>query len=140
MTSPVSIFLRDLRLQVGITQLDLAHSIGYEQGYVSAIELGLKSPSKEFLEKLATELQLGDKDLLALDQALKASKKRFLLPPSASIRTYQFCNDLWDQIERLHPAVLDAMHVILKVQEQVTERPRLQATRLRRRNKQEAPM
>ena len=123
-----------------MTQLDLAHSIGYEQGYVSAIELGLKTPSKEFLAKLTTGLKLGDKSRLALEQALRASKKRFSLPPDASTQTYRFCNDLWDKIERLHPAVLDAMHVMLKVEDHVAERPRFQATRLRRRTKQEAPM
>ena len=58
MSSPVSIFLRDLRLQVGMTQLDLAHSIGYEQAYVSSIELGTKSPSHEFLAKLVIVMLL----------------------------------------------------------------------------------
>lgn len=140
MTSPVSIYLRDLRLQAGMTQLDLAHSIGYEQGYVSAIELGLKSPSKEFLAKLAAGLNLCDIDQLALEQALKASNKRFLLPPDASMQTYRFCNDLWDKMERLHPAVLDAMHLMLKVEDRVAERARFQTTRLRRRTKPEVPM
>lgn len=140
MTSPVSIFLRDIRLQVGMTQADLARSLGYEQRYVSAMELGIKIPSKEFLAKLKTELKLDDKDRLALDQALKASNKRFVLPPDVSTATYRFCNELWDKIERLHPAVLDAMHSMLKVEDQVAERPRFQATRLRRRHKQEAPM
>lgn len=140
MTSPISIFLRNLRLQVGMTQLDLAHSIGYEQAYVSSIELGSKSPSKEFLAKLMDELKLGEKDRLALELALKASKRRFTLPPEASTKTYRFCNDLWDKIERLHPAVLDAMHVLLKVEDQVTERPRYQPTRLRRRSNREAQM
>lgn len=140
MTSPVSIFLRNLRLKVGKTQLELAHSIGYEQGYFSALELGIKSPSKEFLAKLTTELSLDDKDRLALAQALKASNKRFTLHPDASTETYEFCNDLWEKIERLHPAVLNAMHSMLKVEDQVAERPRMRATRMRRRDKLEAPM
>lgn len=123
-----------------MTQLDLAHSIGYEQAHVSSIELGSKSPSKEFLAKLVAELKLGGKDRQGLELALKASKRRFVLPPEASTETYRFCSDLWDKIERLHPAVLDAMHVLLKVEDQVTERPRYQPTRLRRRSKQEAPM
>lgn len=140
MTSPVSLFLRDLRLQVGITQLDLAHSIGCEQGYVSAIELGIKSPSKEFLAKLVTGLNLCDKDQLSLERALKASRKRYLMPPDASMQTYWFCSDLWDKMDRLHPALLDAMHLMLKVEDRVAEGPRFQTTRLRRRTKPEAPM
>jgi transcriptional regulator with XRE-family HTH domain len=133
-------FLRNLRLQVGMTQLDLARSLGYEQGYVSAIELGLKSPSKEFLVKLATGLKLSEKDLLALEIALRASKRRFVLPVDVSTKTFHFCSDLWDQIERLHPALLEALHQMLKVGSQVAERPHSQVTRLRRRTKQEIKM
>lgn len=140
MFSPISIYLRDLRLRIGMTQLDLAHSIGYEQAYVSSIELGSKSPSNEFLAKLVAELKLGAKDRQGLELALKASRRRYVLPPEVSTETYSFCSDLWDKIERLHPAVLDAMHLLLKVEDQVTERPRYQPTRLRRRSKQEAPM
>ena len=140
MTSPVSIYLRDLRLQVGMTQLDLARSIGYEQAYVSSIELGTKSPSKEFLAKLVVVMKLSDEDRQNLELALKGSKRRFTLPPESSTSTYKFCNELWDKLDRLHPALLDAMHVMLLVEDQVAERPRYQPTRLRRRSKQEAPM
>lgn len=140
MSSPVSIYLRDLRLQAGMTQLDLAHSIGYEQAYVSSIELGTKSPSQEFLDKLVVVMKLNVHDCQKLALALKASRRRFVLPPESSTKTYKFCNDLWDKLERLHPALLDAMHVMLLVEDQVAERPRYQPTRLRRRSKQEAPM
>lgn len=140
MSSPISIYLRDLRLQAGMTQLDLAHSIGYEQAYVSAIELGTKSPSREFLNKLAVVMKLGIDDSQKLELALKASRRRFVLPPESSTKTYRFCNDLWDKLERLHPALLDAMHVILNVDDQVAERPGYQPSRLKRRVKQETPM
>lgn len=140
MSSPISIHLRDLRLRVGMTQMDLAHSIGYEQAYVSSIELGTKSPSKEFLAKLVGVIALGVEDQQKLELALQASKRRFVLPPDASTRTYQFCNDLWNKLERLHPALLEAMHVMLDVEDRVAERPRYQPTRLKRRTKQEAPM
>jgi transcriptional regulator with XRE-family HTH domain len=123
-----------------MTQLDLAHSIGYEQAYVSAIELGTKSPSQEFLNKLAVVMKLGVDDSQKLELALKASRRRFVLPPESSTKTYRFCNDLWDKLERLHPALLDAMHVILNVDDQVAERPRYQPSRLKRRGKQETPM
>jgi len=140
MSSPVSIFLRDLRLRVGLTQRDLAHSIGYEQRYVSAMELGIKNPSAEFLINLMAKLKLDDAEKSALNVALKASNRRFSLPPDVSTATYSFCNDLWEKIERLHPAVLDAMHSMLKVEEQVAERHRVPATRLRRRDIKDAPM
>ncbi len=140
MSSPVSTHLRDLRLQVGMTQLDLAHSIGYEQAYVSSIELGLKSPSPEFLFNLVAVLKLSMEEREKLELALKASRRRFILPPDSSAKTYVFLNELWDKIDRLHPALLDAMHAMLKVEEQIAERPRCQPTRLRRQSKQEVPM
>lgn len=123
-----------------MTQLDLAHSIGYEQAYVSGIELGTKNPSDEFLDKLMAVTELSERERQELDLALKSSKRRFTLPPEASTKTYQFCNDLWDRLERLHPALLDAMHVMLNTGDQVAERPRHQPTRLRRRTKQEPQM
>lgn len=140
MSSPISTYLRDLRLRVGVTQLNLAHSIGYEQAYVSSIELGLKSPSPEFLSKLVAVLKLSLEDRENMEMAVKASRRRFILPPDSSAKTYVFFNELWDKLDRLHPALLDAMHVMLKVEEQVAERPRYQPTRLRRRSKQEVPM
>jgi transcriptional regulator with XRE-family HTH domain len=141
MTSPVSIFLRNLRLRAGLTQLDLAHMIGYEQAYVSSIELGTKSPSKEFLSKLTAAMALSDGDRQALEQALKISNRRFTLPSEASTDAFRFCNDLWEKIERLHPSVLTAMQLMLAVEDQITQRPHCQPTRLRRRNSNmEAPM
>lgn len=62
MTSPIFFFLRELRLYSGLNQLQLARLLGYEQGYMSAIELGMKSPSNEFLAKLVTAMELSEKD------------------------------------------------------------------------------
>lgn len=138
--SPLSIYIRDLRLRFGMTQMDLARLMSSEQRYISAVELGIKSPSQEFLARLVTELKLSDADRQLLEEAQSASNRRFSLPPEVSTATYRFCNDLWKKIERLHPAVLDSMHSMLKVEEQVAERPRIQATRLRRRDKKETPM
>lgn len=121
-----------------MTQLDLARSIGYEQAYVSSIELGTKSPSEEFLEKLVASMDFSERDRQELDQAMRTSKRKFTLPPDVSTQTFEFCTDLWDRVDRLHPALLDAMHVMLKTGDQVAERPRNQPTRLRRRTKQES--
>jgi transcriptional regulator with XRE-family HTH domain len=140
MPAPVSLFLRDLRLQLGLTQQDLAHSLGYEQTYVSSLELGLRGPSTEFLEKLVVAAGLGREDQLVLKEALRTSNRRFLLSPDASTKTYRFCNDLWNRLETIHPALLEALHLMLNVQDQVTARPRLQPTRLKRRGLQETPM
>ncbi|WP_310317448.1 helix-turn-helix domain-containing protein [Paraburkholderia terricola] len=52
MSTPFAVFLRGLRLRSALSQTDLAKKLGYEQAYVSALELGTKPPSTEFLERL----------------------------------------------------------------------------------------
>lgn len=141
MPSPVSIFLRDFRLRVGMTQLDLAHDMGYEQAYVSALELGIRSPSQEFLAVLVTKLEMNEQDRNELEVAIADSRRRFVLTPEASTKTFRFCNALWERLDRLHPAVVDAMHNMLIVADQVSERPVCQPTRLKRRIlKRDVPM
>lgn len=140
MTSPVSIFLRNTRLRAGLTQRQLADLIGYEQGYVSATELGLKSPSNEFLAALVTQLKLNAKSQEELTVALKSSRRRFTLPPEVSTETYLFCNDLWEKIERLHPTLLSTIHNMIKMDDLIVERPQSQPTRIRRHHKTEAAM
>lgn len=140
MASPISIFLRELRLRSGLTQLQLARLLGYEQGYMSAIELGTKSPSSEFLRRLASAMELSEMDRREMDLALKQSRRRFTLPVDASTQSYLFCNELWDKIERLYPAQLQAMNALLKMDDQMAERPRYQPSRIRRRSKVETTM
>ncbi len=140
MTSPVSIFLRNMRLRAGLTQRQLADLVGYEQGYVSAIELGIKSPSNEFLKALVNKLQFNANSQQELAEALKSSRRRFTLPPEVSTETYVFCNDLWEKIERLHPTLLSTIHNMIKMDDLIVERPVRQPTRIRRNQKPEVAM
>lgn len=140
MTSPVSIFLRNTRLRAGLTQRQLADQVGYEQGYVSAIELGLKSPSSEYLAALVAALKLSTKSQDELAAALKSSRRRFTLPPEVSTETYLFCNELWEKIERLHPTLLSTIHNMIRMDDLIVERPLAQPTRIRRQPKREAAM
>ena len=50
--SPFSHFLHELRLQHQIRQSELAELLGYEQSYISALEVGIKGPpTDEFVRK-----------------------------------------------------------------------------------------
>jgi len=140
MTSPISIFLRNFRVQTGLTQLELAALISYEQGYVSAIELGLKAPSLQYLERITKALKMGARDLAELETAMQQSKRRFVLPSEVPTSTYKFCNALWEKIEVIHPAVIDAMYQMLKVEEEIASKPRLTRIRIHRKQKTEATM
>ena len=127
-------------MQAGLKQLELASLMGYEQAYVSAIELGLKAPSREFLERIAKALKLGERDQAELELAEQQSKRRFVLPSEVPTSTYKFCNALWDRIDVIHPAVIDAMYQMLRVEDEIADKPRFKATRVRRKQKAEAPM
>lgn len=41
--SPFSHFLHELRMRYDIRQVELAETMGYEQSYISALEVGIKA-------------------------------------------------------------------------------------------------
>lgn len=139
-SSPFSIILRNVRLRASLTQLQLARSLGYEQGYLSALELGIKTPRDEFLAKLVSNLNLDGKSLAELELAVKRSRRRYTLPPEVSTETYVFCSDLWDKIDRLHPNLLQALQQMISMDSMVLDQPQIQPTRFRRARKAEAAM
>lgn len=133
MSSPFAVFLRDLRLRNSLRQHELAEVLGYEQAYVSALELGTKGASKEFLGALTERMSLGDKDLVALGQAVSQSGRRFVLPAEVPTDTYRFCHELWAKIEDLHPAVIQAMRELVTLEDAMSDQPRSPLYRRRHR-------
>jgi hypothetical protein len=114
--------------------------MGYEQAYLSAIELGLKTPSEEYMRKFKNALALGESDLDDLESALLQSRRRFVLPPQVPPATYRFCNALWAKIEEIHPAVIEAMLQMLRADEAVQPLATRQTTRLCCTHRSETPM
>ena len=102
MSSPFAVFLKNLRVRTGQRQYEFANLLGYEQAYISSIELGLKGPSQELLNKLHLKLVLSEPDLAAMHEAASQSKRRFILPIEVPIETYQLCNELWAKIDQLY--------------------------------------
>lgn len=135
MTSPISIFLKALRLRTGLTQLEQAQLMGYEQAYVSAIESGIKSPGDAFLTKVVGILKINEHDQMTMALAMKQSKRRFTLSSDSSTEIYLLVNALWDKIDLLYPAQIQAISELLKLDEQMAERPRYQPTRIRKNRK-----
>lgn len=57
--NPFACLLHTIRMQRGIRQTELSDLIGYEQTYISALEIGKKGPpTPEFVERLITALDL----------------------------------------------------------------------------------
>lgn len=126
MSSPFAVFLRDLRLRNNIRQRELAAQLGYEQAYISALELGMRTPSKELLKVLVEKMPMSGKDQAALQQAICKSGRRFVLPAEVPTDTYRFCHELWAKIEDLHPAVIQAMRDLLRLEDEISDQPRCQ--------------
>lgn len=135
MSSPFSIKLRSARLQAGKTQANLAHDMGFEQAYFSAVELGTRKPSSDFFEKLVMTLQLNEVEKDGLKQALLESNRRFVLPVDVTTETYVFCNALWKKIDKLHPAHLYALHQVLDLDHQLAISKRFTPDRIARKDK-----
>lgn len=140
MTRPIALFLREMRLRSSKTQKEFAHELGFEQAEISAFELGTRKPTDALLSRLDDLVGLSAEEKVEMRDALEASEHRITLPVDASTEIYQFFNALRRKIDRLHPAVLDAMFSILMIEEQITNRIRPPPKRLRRRQHKEAPM
>jgi transcriptional regulator with XRE-family HTH domain len=59
--------LKDLRLQRGMTQTDLALAAGLSVGFIRAMEQAVHAPSFESLEALANALEIEARDLFDFD-------------------------------------------------------------------------
>lgn len=87
--SPFARQLHELRLRHGIRQNELAELIGYDQTYISALEVGLKGPpTPEFVDKVVATLPLTPAEQEELRTAAKASDRKLVLDPDAHPDVY----------------------------------------------------
>lgn len=122
--SPLSILFRELRDFTGLRQAELAERLGYEQSYVSALEIGTKGPpTREFVEKLIVALDLDAAWQVRLWDALDASQRKIILPTGASEGVFRLCNELRLQINELHPTQIELMRLALRLPRSLPEFP-----------------
>ncbi len=120
--SPFSKLLGDLRKSRGFRQNKFAELIGYEQSYISALELGTKgSPSSDFIAKLNEVLDLNAKEQEQVENALARSTRKFILPTNASASLYEFCYALNQTAIRMKPKQLEMMTTILRLIDEPVE-------------------
>lgn len=114
--SPFAFALRNLRLKLDIRQAELARMAGYEQSYLSGIELGSKGPpTHEFVERLIKVLDLPATEANHLRKAREASERKFEIPTDAPEETYLLCNTLHTRLGQLHPLQRQAILNILQL-------------------------
>lgn len=138
--SPFSQLLHDLRVRQGLRQAELADRIGYEQSYISALEVGLKGPPTiEFLDRVANAMSLTDEERHQLWVAAQASQRKLVIDPDAPPDIYWLLNDLRSEVDRLTPAQVRMIREVIAMRSAMGE-SREPVRRLKRRRKEEAPM
>lgn len=138
--SPFSESLHSLRVRHGLRQVELAKLIGYEQSYISALEVGLKGPpTDEFLERVSVALALSEAEQEGLRAAAMASQRKLAIEPDAPADIYWLLRDLRDEIEHLTPAQVRMIREVLALRGTLHE-TREPVRRLKRRTTSEAPM
>ena len=114
--SPFSTVFRELRIFCELRQAEFASQLGYEQSYISAIELGTKGPpSIDFVERLVQRLQLDEHWKKRLLEALDESQRKIMLPNEAPDELYRMFNELRRQIGALHPAQVELIRMALRM-------------------------
>lgn len=138
--SPFSESLHSLRVRHGLRQVELAELIGYEQSYISALEVGLKGPpTDEFLERVSVALALSEAEQEGLRVAALASQRKLAIEPDAPADIYWLLRDLRNEIAHLTPAQVRMIREVIALRGTLHE-TREPVRRLKRRNTLEAPM
>lgn len=138
--SPFSKFLHDLRVRHGLRQADLAERIGYEQSYISALEVGLKGPpNDEFMDRLAAALSLSEIEQRELRVAANASQRKLVIDADASPEAFWLLTALREGMSRFSPAKMRAIQAVVSMPD-VVDSAQQPMRRVRRRLKEGVPM
>jgi transcriptional regulator with XRE-family HTH domain len=138
--SPFSLFLHDLRIRHGLRQAELAELIGYEQSYISALEVGLKGPpTDEFVERLTKVTHLSEVERQEIRAAVQASQRKLVINPDAPPDIYWLLNDLRSEVDRLTSSQVRLIREVIAMRGAMSE-TREPVRRLKRRRKEEAAM
>lgn len=139
--SPFSQYLHDLRMRRRLRQADLAELLGYEQSYISALEVGLKGPpTSEFLDRLTDALALSGPEQHELRAVSHASHRKLVIEPDAPPDIYWLLTDLRDAVNRLSPSQVRIIREVLVMPSKSLEERAEPVRRLKRRRKEEATM
>jgi transcriptional regulator with XRE-family HTH domain len=114
--SPSAYQLKTLRTGRGLRQSELAEMVGYEQSYLSALELGLKGPpTQEFVDQFISALKLSEEEQDVLHEAVAASQRKVVVPHEAPPEVYWLCYKLSQQIDHLHPVQIKLIETALNL-------------------------
>lgn len=132
--SPFSIVFRDMRISQGLRQAELAERLGYEQSYISALEIGIKGPPpQDFVARLINTFNLDGAWQAKLWESLEVSQRKIMLSAEAPENVYRLCNELRQQLDQLHPEQINLMRIALRLPQTMSADIQEPAKRIRRR-------
>lgn len=118
--SPFSICIAEFRRIRCIRQKELAQRMGYEQSYISALEIGSKGPpTKEFIKKLADVLCLNEEEAARFMNAAAISERKILIPADADARVFELFHEMRERIHHLLPCQMKLMLEVLRMPEKI---------------------
>jgi transcriptional regulator with XRE-family HTH domain len=139
--NPFACLLHSIRMRRGIRQIDLAEMIGYEQTYISALEIGKKGPpTSEFVERLIGALDLSVEERDQLRHAADASQRRLVIDCDMPQDVFWMLKELRDRVSDLTPVEIQMIRQVLKLKESFSDECVEPVYRLKRRRKKEAQM
>ncbi len=113
--SPFSQSLISLRSRYGIRQGELAEMVGYEQSYISALEVGLKGPPTiELVERICDGLSLSPEERQKLHEARDASQRKFTIDLDTREDVYWMFKDLREYLSELSEAQVRVIREIVR--------------------------
>lgn len=116
--SPFSCLFQNLRRRHGVRQAELAALLGYEQSYISALELGTKGPpTSDFIEKLAVVLKLSEAEHQQFRDATTASQRKLIVDPDAPEEVFLLLNDLREKLNGLNARQVSIIRNVLSLAE-----------------------
>lgn len=123
-----------------IRQVELAEMLGYEQSYISALEVGVRAPTTEFVDKLIATLGMTEAEQHEVHQIAQASDRKLALGPETPQEVYWLLKDLREQVNGLHPVQIKLIRDALDLRSSLVQRPAEPIRRIKRRRREEAQM
>ena len=114
--SPFAEALKALRLRHGIRQKELAERVGYEQSYLSALEIGTKGPpTPDFIRRIQGAIDISEIELTLLQASIQASRRRYSLPVDAPAEVFELFSELWNEIPNLSASQIVVIREVVRM-------------------------
>lgn len=139
--SPFADTFYQIRMRYGIRQKELAQIMGFEQTYLSAIEVDKKGPPpNEFIQRFIQKLQLTELEASQLFDAAEASQRKFTLSKELHQDVFWMMRDMRARLPELSTVQINLIREILNLKDTLAQKPIETIRPIKRRRNKEAKM